>query len=465
MPGRVPSHFLRFSDPKATSVALRHGGDNFSSSLPLIKSDDGIWSIDIRDIFTKPGWHEFKFLPNGEWESGANRWLYLDKQGHIAMPPAVYLVWQRDPTSTMTVHWHNDSPSQNQLRYRAAGSKDAWSTLAASTQPFPFTERLVHTAEITGLSPATDYEFQADGYDETFRFRTLPARLENPVTFGIGGDVDIGPVADAMTAAIASKSPDFLAVIGDLAYADGKAENSWKWLRYLESWTHKARTPDGHLIPKVVGIGNHEVRHGYAKNHPDHDGTSEWRARYAPYFFSSFALPENKSHFVLDFGDYLSLIVLDSDHSCLVTDQTSWLSSVLDARRDRPHLIAAYHVPAYTSHRPFAEEFSARIRRHWVPLFEQAGVKLAFEHHDHTFKRTKPLLGGVENPNGIRFIGDGLWGIGSREPDSSRSYLEVANQTHHVHLVTLTTTERTVEAVDANGAFFGGRITQPVKAD
>jgi hypothetical protein len=85
-----------------------------------------------------------------------------------------------------------------------------------------------------------------------------------------------------------------------------------------------------------------------------------------------------------------------------------------------------------------------------------------FEHHDHTFKRTKPLLGGVENANGIRYVGDGLWGIGSRPPDTSRWYIDTANDKYHVHLVTITATDRTVEAVDQNGNFFGGQLVQRI---
>jgi hypothetical protein len=105
---------------------------------------------------------------------------------------------------------------------------------------------------------------------------------------------------------------------------------------------------------------------------------------------------------------------------------------------------------------------SQRIRQHWVPLYEGTGVKLVFEHHDHTFKRSKALLGGGENAHGIRFLGDGLWGTGSRAPDTSRFYLDTANDKHHVHLVTITPTNRTVEAVDLQGNFFGGALSQPI---
>jgi hypothetical protein len=473
VPGRNPSYLLRFTDPNATSVTMRHGGDDFTASYVLTKGGDGVWSIDIRNVLNaaggqplQPGWHEFKFRLNSVFESGDNRWLYLDSQGRIAMPPAVYLTWQRDPTTTMTVHWYNYETSQNQVRYRAPGS-GSWNTLNATTQPFPHTERHIHTAEVTGLVPGAEYEFQVDGYDETFRFRTMPATLSRPVKFGVGGDVWIGPVADAMTAAIAAKDPDFLVIGGDHAYDDAAAGNFWMWYRYMESWYRNARSPDGRMIPLVVGIGNHEVLYGYGANHPDFDHTAAWRDRYASYYYRTFAFPGPQNPYaVLDFGNYLSLLMTDTEHSSPVITgsdaQTQWLASTLNARRTVPHLLPVHHVPAYTSYRSFNEPISQRIRQHWVPLYENAGVQTVFEHHDHTFKRTKPLLGGVENANGIRYLGDGLWGIGSRAPDTSRSYLDVANEKHHVHLVTITPTNRTVEAVDTQGNFFGGQIVQPI---
>ncbi len=457
LPGRTPSSILRFSDPLATTVTLRHRGDDFTQDHALAKTGD-VWEIDVSTIPLGPGWHDFKLRLNGNWESGANRWLWINPGGQIAQPPAVYLTWTRDPHSTITVHWHNDDPAANTLRHRPAGSSVEWTPLAAaSTTGFPHIERQIHTAEITGLDPAAEYEFEADGYTGTFRFRTMPATLTEPLLFGVGGDVDIGPTADAMTAAAAAKDPAFLVVGGDIAYADGRAENFWKWLRYFESWHRNARAPDGRLIPKVVAIGNHEVRNGYGQNHPDFDGTPAWRLRCAPYFYRCFAFPGTSGHGLLDFGDYLSLIVLDTDHSTRTVDQNSWLQASLNARRTRTHLIPVYHVPAWPSHRPLSDEFSVRVRENWVPLFEAAGVHLAFEHHDHTYKRTRPLLGGQTNPDGIVYLGDGLWGIGSRSPDTSRWYLEPgASSRHHVHLVTLTATGRSIRALDSAGNLIGG---------
>jgi hypothetical protein len=473
VPGRNPSYLLRFSDPVATSVTVRHRGDNFTDSYVLTKGGDGVWSIDIRNVLTaagsqrlQPGWHEFKFRLNSVYETGDNRWLYLDPQGRIAMPPAVYLTWQRDPTTTMSVHWYNYEVPLNQVRYRAAGAA-TWSALSASTQPFPHTERYIHTAEITGLAPGADYEFQVGGYDETFKFRTMPATLSRPVKFGVGGDVWVGSVADAMTAAISAKDPDFLLIGGDHAYDDAKAENFWIWYRYMESWFRNARAPDGRMIPLVVGIGNHEVRNYFVTENPDFDNTAAWRDRNAAYYYRSFPFPGPEQPYgALDFGSYLSLLITDTEHTSPVITgsdaQSQWLAGALNARRHVSHLIPVHHVPAYPSNRAFTDPIPARIRQHWVPLYDNAGVQLVFENHDHTFKRTKPLLGGVEHPDGIRYLGDGLWGIGQRSPDTSRWYLDAANDKYHVHLVTITATGRTIEAVDTNGQFFGGQLVQSI---
>jgi hypothetical protein len=464
-PGKIPSYFLRFSDPTASSVTLRHGGDGYTTSYPLTLGEDGIWSIDVRPILSTSGWHQFKFRLNSEWESGANRWLYVDSQGRVAMPPVVYLTWQRDPATTMTVHWYNDEQGQNQLRWRRLSNGGEWSSTDSTSQALPHTERFVRTAEITGLDPDTVYEFQVDGYTESFRFRTMPDTLTRPVKFGVGGDVDVGAVADAVTTAICSKDPDFLVVGGDHAYEDAKAENYWRWMRYMESWFRNARGADGRIIPLVVGIGNHEVLFGWGANHPDFEDTASWRDRYASYYYRTFSFPgAQRPYGVLDFGNYLSLIVTDTEHTSPIIsgndNQTQWLAGVLNSRRHMKHIIPIHHVPAYPSNRAFADTIPSRIRQHWVPLYENSGVKLVFENHDHAFKRTKPLLNGLVNSRGIIYAGDGLWGVDSRAPDSARSYIDTSSQDHHTHLVTITENERSVEAVRSDGGFFGGRIIQ-----
>src|SRR6185503_2559340 len=89
-------------------------------------------------------------------------------------------------------------------------------------------------------------------------------------------------------------------------------------------------------------IGNHEVVGGYK-------ATREKSPAYLSVFDGLF---RDNTFNVLDFGDYLSLVLLDTGHIAPIGgEQTSWLAKTLAERQDRPHLIVANHVPAYPSYR------------------------------------------------------------------------------------------------------------------
>jgi hypothetical protein len=84
---------------------------------------------------------------------------------------------------------------------------------------------------------------------------------------------------------------------------------------------------------------------------------------------------------------------------------------------------------------------SPLIRQHWVPLFERFGLNVAFEHHEHAYKRTHLLLQGSPHPAGILYLGDGSWGVEKpRKPKSpsERPYLAKSASTRHFILVELT---------------------------
>jgi hypothetical protein len=157
----------------------------------------------------------------------------------------------------------------------------------------------------------------------------------------------------------------------------------------------------------IVCIGNHEVDGGYDKP----------RAA-APFFYALFdGLFTDTGYATLDFGDYLSLVLLDTAHTTPIAgDQTDWLEKTLKARADHPNVLVINHVPAYPSFRNPAASDNGKEgtgegnRKHWVPLFQKYRVPVVLEHHDHTFKRTKLLIDGAENANGVLYLGDGSWG-------------------------------------------------------
>ncbi len=455
-PGFETSYMLRFSDPLANQVSFVHSG-NWPEVFPMMEND-GTWELDIRDVDPAPGWYSFKFVLDGDLEPGSNRRMFVDGAGRIAKPPAVYLTWTNDPATTMVVHWHTYDPDHTELRYRLRGSSDAWQTVTAfDTRMFGLTERLVQLAGITGLMPFTEYEFTVDGYEETYAFRTMPSHLDQPLRTMFTGDILFGSVANAMAVTAGALDPSFLMIGGDLSYSDSRVDQISLEYEYFENFHTRFRSPDGRLIPIVVAIGNHEMRRAYVSGYPYIQDTDAWRDREAIYFFRPYAFPGQPGYNVLDFGDYLSLLALDTDHANPIEGaQTDWLADRLDERRQVRHLLPVYHVPAYPSHRSLDDARNTKIRELWVPLFESAGVHMAFEHHDHTFKRTAPLLNGQIDADGIVFLGDGAWGVATRLPRHAETdpHLQVAQEVHHVFLVTLTDTGRLVQAVDVHGVIF-----------
>lgn len=395
-----------------------------------------------------------------------------------SLPIALYLTWQRDPVTTMTVHWHTDWKAgfaDSVLEYRSAGngSGAVWERTNGQARQMPFTDRMVHTAELTGLTGDTVYEFrfgrlttrESDGallfnaYETTHKFRTLPANLSRPVRFVSGGDIYGGSTTDLMAnmcRAAARQDPDFALLGGDIAYVNNEPKAAGRWFDFFKIWGETMVTRDGRIIPIVPAIGNHEV-HGDSyeiRGGAPNRGVSPDRALF---FYSLFAFPGRPGYNALDFGNYLSVVALDSFHTNPVPGpQTDWLRETLAKRRHVPYVVPMYHVPAYPSYRPFAGAVSVAIRANWVPLFDEAGVRFVFENHDHTYKVSHPLRGGEKNPAGTRYLGDGAWAVNTRTltPLEKAPYLSHSHSKNHVFAVTLNADRADFRAIDPAGEEF-----------
>lgn len=391
------------------------------------------------------------------------------------LPVALYLTWQRDPTTTMTVHWHTDWTegfTDSVLEYRAAGT-GGWSRATGHAAQMPFTNRMVHTVEITGLRPDTVHEFrlgrllarEPDGelqftaHGPVQKFRTLPATLSRPVRFVSGGDIYGGSSADLMAnmcRIAAAQEPEFALLGGDIAYVNNEPKAAPRWFEFFRTWRETMMTKDGRMIPVVPAIGNHEV-HGdtyLIRGGAPNRGMSTDRALF---FYTLFAFPGRPGYNVIDAGNYLSLVALDSFHTNPVPGpQTDWLRDTLAKRRNVPYIVPFYHVPAFPSYRAYAAPVSTAIRANWIPLFDQAGVRFVFENHDHAYKVTHPMIAGEKNPAGTRYLGDGAWAVNTREVASKEKapYLERAHSKNHVFVVTLHPDRAEFKAVDPAGAVF-----------
>ena len=115
------------------------------------------------------------------------------------------------------------------------------------------------------------------------------------------------------------------------------------------------------------------------------------------------------------------------------------------------------HVPAYPSYRPMEgidgkEGTGEANRKHWVPLFQKYRVPVVLEHHDHTFKRTKPLLDGLAHDNGVLYLGDGSWGrLRTPHTPEELPFLAVSSRDYQLSLHRIQGEERFHLALDEFG--------------
>lgn len=366
---------------------------------------------------------------------GAVRPLWAQETGQpsfsaqpVFEPTALFLTWQQDPTTTMTVQWLGSEADgiDRPLYYRQSGTQ-IWQAQAHSVRPYPMTERSLFRAELTELMPDTEYYFRVGLDSAEEKFRTMPAKATNAIHFVSGGGCGIGQHPEQTNEIAAAQCPRFVVMGGDIAYENGRSPGTF--LEFLKNYSRDMRDDEDRLIPLLGCIGNHEVDGGYEKSREQ-----------APFFYSIFdgLFPET-GYASLDFGDYLSLVMLDTGHTTPIEgEQTAWLEQTLKDREDLPSVFVFNHVPAYPSHRDFGDGSNevgtgAANRKHWCPLFERYNVDAVFEHHDHTYKRSHPLIDGHIDPNGVLYLGDGSWGkIRRPAPLEERPYLAVAEESFHL---------------------------------
>ncbi|MGE5196073.1 MAG: metallophosphoesterase family protein [Anaerolineae bacterium] len=376
-------------------------------------------------------------------------------RGMQAEPPqALYLSWRRDPTTTISIYWHtSEKDRSSSLYYRQVGEGSDWHFYKGGSKLVGEKRHLrVHYVELEHLKEGADYVFKLEEEGELYQFRTLPKVLERPVKIVIAGDAyHEKDRFSQISRLIVKADPDFIVLGGDIAYATIRAslfqradQGQERWEAFFYEWTRQMVTPDGRLIPLIPIIGNHDV-----------PGKRKDPKQEQILFYEWFTFPDPFiAYRILDCGNYLSLVLLDSGHTYSVKkEQTEWLHRALRDHGSFPYQIAAYHIAAYPSVYPFEGKTAKKIRQNWVPLFENYGVQAAFEHHNHAFKRTQRIKEGRIDLQGVVYIGDGSWGVSPRKPRSSKNswYLAKTASANTFSVMTLLPDYGVIESFGAEG--------------
>lgn len=363
-------------------------------------------------------------------------------------PIAIWLTWQQDPTTTMTIQWLTVADDTNDtVSYHRKGVEDSQVAKATHvTLPDGYSQ-IVHRVELTQLSPNTHYEFSLGSHTQSWCFRTLPTTMKDTIRFVVGGDMYHDSLQGLHTTnrQAARTNPQFAVIGGDIAYSAGglfEKEQGDRWITWLEAWYTDMVSVDGCLIPVVPAIGNHEAV-----------GSFDQTPAQAKFFYTLFSMPNQHAYRALDFSSYLTLIFLDSGHTAPVDgEQKIWLEKTLAARKEYPNKFAIYHVPAYPSIRHENSKHSTVVRDNWVPLFDAYHLDVAFEHHDHAYKRTFPLRHNAKDKTGTLYLGDGAWAPACPRIMKTRAwYIEKHASKRHFIVVYLKEKERNFFVISDEG--------------
>lgn len=312
------------------------------------------------------------------------------------LPDRVVVTWAGDPRTSIDVTWRTDVSAADPIVEFAPASqfrgnfRDGvikFSTAVAGTSQ-NFTSDLggcqIHSAQLRDLVPNTMYAYRVgDGrhWSEWFQFRTAAATPE-PFTFVYFGDAQnqIRSLWSRVIREANQHAPRaaFMLHAGDLI---GEANSDGQW----GEWFAAGGWLNG-MIPVVATPGNHEY-------HDETGLSGHWRPQFAFPVNGPSGLEETAYWF-----DYQGARIISLNSNERIEEQSAWLTDMLSDDARPRWTIVTFHHPIYSAAK---ERDNPELRAAWKPIFEQHGVDLVLQGHDHSYARTGP--GGPKNvAEGVR---------------------------------------------------------------
>jgi hypothetical protein len=329
----------------------------------------------------------------------AARPVFTAKDQHrpTPLPDRVVLTWSGDPTTSIDVTWRTDLTTDDPVaEYARADSL----TGNLKDGKVPHSERVegsrqeftsdlgtcyVHSIRLEQLEPATMYAYRVgDGehWSEWFQFRTASAAFE-PFSFVYFGDAQnaIRSLWSRVIREANRHAPRaaFMLHAGDLINSDDSDADWGEWFG-AGGWL-------GGMIPVVATPGNHEYD-------DDRGLTAHWKTQFAFPMNGPSGLEETAYWF-----DYQGARIISLNSNEHVEQQCAWLQSVLEDETRPKWTIVTFHHPIFSAAK---DRDNPELRHLWRPIFEEFGVDLVLQGHDHAYARSP--LGGPKNvPEGVRY--------------------------------------------------------------
>ncbi len=374
-----------------------------------------------------------------------------DAPGAVAALVASPYIGETTSTSVM-VAWATDTSGASEVRY----STDTSYSQTATATTFTSDGKYWHSATITGLSPDTTYHYRVytGGVDLTpwsdVTFTTAPPDTATQVTFAALGDgrpnsTSASPNQAAWDVAyqMTQHNFDFAVHSGDIVYGGGVCSGSDSgWNQYLRAY-FDVYEDSVKQTPFYLAIGNHELGSG--------SSTCGYHAYTDVYYLPENAPSGDEEHYYsFDWGN-VHVISLNTEQNYNAgSTQYNWLENDLQ-NTDRRWIVVAFHRPPYSSG---SHGSNTNVQDQLVPLFEQYGVDVVLNGHDHDYERTCPIKNNActtIDDGGVVYFVTGGAGAPLYDQTTTNTWSAKFIKKHHFMLISVDDCQMDIQAIDDNG--------------
>lgn len=304
--------------------------------------------------------------------------------------------------------------------------------------------RAIHKAQLENLKPGTEYIYRvgdnAGGFSPQGIFKTSGPGPDQFTFINITDTQGVSAKDYAIWKNTLDKAlgrfPDarFLVHTGDMVDL-GQDISQWDMFT-------KAVQPEFLNLPVMPVVGNHEAIN---KNGTNNDFKN---------FTDRFNLPGIQNTgapagtvYSVDYGNAHIAVMNTQCGGSNLQKQADWLKADMK-NSDKPWKIVALHRGPYG-----ATYDTTDIRRVWAPAFDEAGVDLVLEGHDHNYVRTYPMKGNktVRTGKGTVYMVGNTGGV-KFYPAAKRSWQAVDMQPRIQMYIAVTVSDNkmVIDVYDAN---------------
>lgn len=307
------------------------------------------------------------------------------------LPDRIILNVTPDTSTSVTVNWRTaTTTTSGTVEYAIASAHPEFveqtNKMLANSKPFSFEniKAINHSITLNGLTPNTLYAYRVgnnDNWSEWFQFKTAKKNTQKAqLSFIYVGDAQVGikPLWSRVLRKAYADLPEAQLVIhaGDLINRANKDDEWGDWFA-AGNYIHSS-------VPTLMTPGNHEYTHEDGKPH------------LSVYWNQHFALPANGpaneylkgSCYYTDLQGvrFISMntqMVEEALNDACIADQVKFLHQTL---KDNPQqwTCVVMHHPVFSTKKG---RDNKKVREYFKPIFEQYGVDLVLQGHDHAYAR------------------------------------------------------------------------------